>query len=147
MSERKDGSDGACKIVGVTPLGRSIPKSTEALELKLAEWRRIRRLAVPPEMISLLRAFEVAREQKWDIAITDIESIEATWAMPDCFSTSHGFVLSLVGGERAYLAYFTDNETEEVTLDRMGAERYPPNSDTPGGWSDDVGALNALLRS
>jgi hypothetical protein len=147
MSKGNDGLDATFKIVGVIPLGRGIPKSTEALELKLTEWRRIRRLSVPAEILSLLRAFEVAKEQKWDIAITDIESIEATWAMPDCFSTSHGFVLSLISGERTYLVYFTDNETEEVTLDRMGAERYPPNSDTPGGWSDDVGALNALLSS
>lgn len=147
MSKGKDGCDGAFKIVGVIPLGQGVPKSPAAPELKLAKWRRIRRLSVPPEMTSLLRAFEVAKEQKWEIAITDIERVEATWAMPDCFSTSHGFVVSLVGGERAYLSYFIDNESEEVALDRIGAERYPPNTETPGGWSDDVGALNALLRS
>lgn len=152
MSKFDDNCDKTFTVVGVVPLRQSIcrehdPQTTAALEIKLAELRRIRRLAVPPEMNSLLRAFEVAKEQNWDIAITDIERIEATWAMLDCFSTSHGFVLSLVDGARAYLVYFSDNDTEEVRLDSMGTERYPPKSDTPGGWSDDVGALNALLRS
>lgn len=151
MSNSDDKRDETFTAVCVIPLGSSCrehdPQTTAALDLKLAEWRRMRSLAVPPEMSSLLRAFEVANEQQWEIAITDIERIEATWAIPDCFSTSHGFVLSLVDGTRAYLVYFSDAETERVTLDPMGDERYPPKSETPGGWSDDVAALNALLRS
>lgn len=99
-----------------------------------------------PPLRSLIRAVELGAEERWELALMDIERVEAIWEMLDAYSTSHGFVLALSGGRRAYLQYVSDEEAEEVEIMPMGDERFPSLQGGGFEWSDDVGALNRFLK-
>jgi len=43
-----------------------------------------------PSLQSLIRAVELGADERWDLALIDIERVEAVWEMLDAFSTSHG---------------------------------------------------------
>jgi len=116
-------------------------------------WAEIQRHAsislafMTPPLDSLLRAVAFCAEEGWGLALIDIVRVEAIWEMLDAYSTSHGFVLSLTGGRRAYLQYISDNEAEDVQILPMADERYPALSGGGFKWSDDVGDLNRFLKS
>ena len=100
-----------------------------------------------PSLQSLIRAVELGADERWDLALIDIERVEAVWEMLDAFSTSHGFVLALTGGRRAYLQYVSDEEAEEVEILPMGDERFPMLGSGGFEWTDHVGDLNRFLKS
>ena len=99
-----------------------------------------------PPLQSLIRAVELGAEERWELALIDIERVEAMWEMLDAFSTAHGFVLALNGGRRAYLQYVSDEEAEEVEILPMGDERYPVLGSGGFKWTDDVSGLNLFLK-
>lgn len=100
-----------------------------------------------PSLQSLIRAIELGAEERWELALIDIERVEAVWEMLDAFSTSHGFVLALTGSRRAYLQYVSDEEAEEVEILPMGDERFPALGSGDFEWTDHVGDLNRFLKS
>src|SRR5690349_20558134 len=94
----------------------------------VARWTRATSISLAfmtPPLQSLIRAIELAAEERWELALVDIERVEAMWEMLDAFSTAHGFVLALTGGRRAYLQYVSDEDAEEVEILPMGDERFP----------------------
>jgi len=115
-----------------------------------AQWGRAASISLAfmtPPLDSLLHAVEFCAVEGWGLALIDIERVEAMWEMLDAYSTSHGFVLALTGGRRAYLQYVSDEEAEDVQILPMTDERYPAL--TGGGikWTADVGDLNRFLKS
>jgi hypothetical protein len=100
-----------------------------------------------PPLQSLIRAVELGAEERWELALIDIERVEAMWQMLDVVSISHGFVLALTGGRRAYLQYVSDEEAEEVEILPMGDERFPALESGRFEWTDHVGDLNRFLKS
>jgi hypothetical protein len=100
-----------------------------------------------PSLQSLIRAVELGAEERWELALVDIECVEAMWEMCDAYSTSHGFVLGLTDGRRAYLQYVSDEDVEEVEILPMGDERFPVLGSSGFEWSDAVGDLNRFLRA
>lgn len=96
---------------------------------------------------SLIRAIELGAEERWELALADIERVEAMWEMCDAFSTSHGFVLALTEGRRAYLQYVSDEDVEEVEILPMRGERYPFVSSGGFDWTDRVSDLNGFLKA
>jgi hypothetical protein len=116
----------------------------------LAKLRRASSISlafITPPLRSLIRAVELGAEERWELALVDIERVEAMWEMLDARSTSHGFVLALTGGRRAYLQYISDEESEDVEIMPMGDERFPSLQGGGFEWSDDVGVLNRFLKS
>jgi hypothetical protein len=100
------------------------------------------------EVTYLRRALEIAEEDGLGIARSDVQRVEAMWAIDDGDWNALGFVLLLQDGRRVYLDYFFDfaNDAEEVELQPMGQERYPTIEGGGIEWSDDVGELNRLLN-
>ena len=108
--------------------------------------------ALPPVLVSLLRALDLASDEGWGFGALDVERIEATWEMLDDSSTAHGFVLSLRGGRRVYLQYvatYADGEMDEKSeIIELGDKLYPfPDGEGGVAWNNDVRELNSLLRS
>lgn len=116
-----------------------LPSARRAASISLA--------FMTPSLQSLIRAVELGAQERWDLALIDIERVEAVWETIDAFSTSHGFVLALTGGRRAYLQYVSDEEAEEVEILPMGDERFPVLGSGGFEWTDHVGDLNRFLRS
>lgn len=100
-----------------------------------------------PPLRSLVRAIELGAEERWDLTLTDVRRVEAMWEMIDAFSTSHGFVLTLTEGRRAYLQYVSDEDVEEVEILPMGNERFPFLGSGGFSWTDEVGDLNRFLET
>lgn len=113
-----------------------------------AEWAA---LAYPElqEVTYLRRALEIAEQDGLGVRRTDVQRVEAMWAIDDGDWNALGFVLSLYDGRRVYLKYFFDfaDDEEEIELQPMGQERYPTIEGGGIEWSDDVGELNRLLMS
>jgi hypothetical protein len=106
---------------------------------------------LPPVLVSLLRALDLAADEGWGFGAIDVERIAATWEMLDDSSTAHGFVLSLWDGRRVYLQYvatYADDEMdEEAEIIELGDKLYPfPNGEGGVVWNEDVRELNSLLR-
>lgn len=99
-----------------------------------------------PALQALIRAIELGAEERWEVALVDVERVEAMWEMIDAFSASHGFVLKLTNGRRAYLQYVSDEEAEEVEILPMGDERFPFLQGGGFEWTDHVGTLNRFLK-
>jgi hypothetical protein len=116
-----------------------------AAKSRLAE--SIRLAFMTPALRSLIRAVELGAEERWELALVDIERVESMWEMLHADSTSHGFVLALTGGRRAYLQYVSDEEAEEVEILPMADERFPALRGGSFDWSGDVGVLNRFLKS
>jgi hypothetical protein len=100
-----------------------------------------------PRLRSLLRAIEFCCEERWNLELLDVERVEAVWEMVDAVSISHGFVLALRDGQRAYLQYVSDDEAEDVQLLPMANERYPALRGGRFIWTDDVGDMNRFLNA
>jgi hypothetical protein len=101
---------------------------------------------VTPSLDSFLRAVAFCDAEGWNLDLLDIERVEAIWEVLDCDSTSHGFVLALTGGRRAYLQYISDNDWDDVQLLPMSDERYPSLGGSRIAWTDRVGDLNRFLK-
>jgi hypothetical protein len=115
-----------------------------------AKWQRSASISLAfmtPPLRSLLRAVEFCCEEHWNLELLDIERVEARWEMIDPFSESHGFVLALTWGRRAYLQYISDDEAEDVQILPMADERYPALKGGGIKWTADVGDLNRFLKS
>lgn len=84
------------------------------------------------------------------VASRNIEAVEAWWVQNDADATSAGFVVQLLDARRAYLQMVDDHEAGEdeldVEVDILGEDQAIP-AGVPSGWSTDVAALNAWLRS
>lgn len=114
-----------------------------------ADWQRHTSISlafVTPPLDSLLRAVGFCAREGWNLELLDIARVEAMWEELDGSSTSHGFVLALTGGRRAYLQYVSDDDWEDVRLLPMGAERYPFPNGRGVFWTDRVGDLNSFLK-
>jgi hypothetical protein len=101
---------------------------------------------VTPALDSFLHAVAFCAAEGWNLDLLDIERVEAMWELLDCDSTSHGFVLALTGGRRAYLQFISDNDCEDVRLLPMSDERYPSLRGGGFAWTDRVGDLNRFLK-
>ncbi len=96
----------------------------------------------------LVLALELGAEEGWDFELADIKRVEAMWGMLDGDATSFGFVVELRDGRRVYFDYDNYSEdgfVERVTMQPMGAERYPRLDGTIPDWDDDLGELNRRL--
>jgi hypothetical protein len=121
--------------------------SPPSFDQRLRRNTSIRLAFMTPPLQSLVRAVDLADKEGWDLALVDIVRIEARWEMVDACSTSHGFVLALTDGRRAYLQYVSDEEVEEVEILPMGDERYPLMGAGGFEWTDQVGDLNSFLKA
>lgn len=120
--------------------------SLTASDQRLRRDASIRLAFMTPALQSLVRAVELGAEERWELALMDIERVEAMWEMLDAFSTAHGFVLALTGERRAYLQYVSDDDAEEVEILPMGDERFPVLGGGGFRWTDDVSDLNCFLK-
>jgi hypothetical protein len=116
-----------------------LPSARRAASISLA--------FMTPSLQSLIRAVELGAEERWELALIDIERVEAVWETIDAFSIAHGFVLALNGGRRAYLQYVSDEEAEDVEILPMGDERFPTLGSGGFKWTDAVGDMNRFLKS
>lgn len=101
--------------------------------------------ATPP-LDAFLRAVAFCGAEGWNLDLLDVEHVEAMWELLDGRSASHGFVLALTGGRRAYLQCISDNDHDDVQFMPMSDEHYPSLKGRGFAWTDRVGDLNRFLE-